>query len=258
MDFDRFRHTDAGNAELFVKQFGGNLRYVPTHKLKWLLWTGHDGRWVYDELLVVNQFAIEFTKRMLLHAAQVSDPDERDRLFKHASNTQNAARLDAMLRVARSFVTISPKDLDAGKFLLNCLNGTIDLLTGNLQPHNQTDLITKQVPVVFDPAARCEEWEQFLLTIMKGDEELVGFLRRAVGYTLSGDPREEVFFFLHGKGRDGKGTFRDAIKTILGDYSLGTDFATFQEASFAKERGLQISRAWQGRGTYTPASPTTG
>jgi putative DNA primase/helicase len=83
--------------------------------------------------------------------------------------------------------------------LLNCVNGTIDLRTGTLRPHRQEDLITKQVPVAFDADAHSEEWEQFLMTAMQGDAEVTGFLQRAVGYTLTGDDREEVLFFLHGK-----------------------------------------------------------
>jgi hypothetical protein len=88
-------------------------------------------QWPVDlRRVVVNQFATEFARRMLLHAAQATHPDDRDRLFKHAANTQNAARLQALLRVAPSFVTISRKDLDTDKYLLNCVNGTIDLSTG--------------------------------------------------------------------------------------------------------------------------------
>jgi putative DNA primase/helicase len=231
--FEKLLHTDVGNAELFVKHFGSNLRYVPARG-QWLLWNSMEGRWVYDDLLVVNQLAMQFTRFMRQAAGQLADPDRAKRLFLHAIDTDSRSRIDAMIHVARSFVAIRPEQLDADKYLLNCVNGTIDLRTGVLRPHRQEDLITKQVPVVFDTDARSEEWEQFLKTAMQGDEEVTSFLQRAVGYTLTGDNCEEVLFFLHGKtGKNGKSTFRDAIKTILGDYSRIASFSSFQEVSFS-------------------------
>ena len=231
--FENLLHTDVGNAELFVKHFGSNLRYVPARG-QWLLWNADEGRWVYDDLLIVNQLAMQFTRSMRQAAGQLTDPDKAKRLFLHAIDTDSRSRMDAMIHVARSFVAIKPDQLDADRYLLNCVNGTIDLRTGDLQPHRKEDLITKQVPVVFDAEARSEEWEQFLKTAMQGDEEVTSFLQRAVGYTLTGDDREEVLFFLHGKtGKNGKSTFRDAIKTILGDYSRVASFGSFQEVSFS-------------------------
>ena len=96
-------------------------------------------------------------------------------------------------------VATKPETLDSNKFLLNCLNETIDLTTGKGRPHNRLDLITKLVSVNFDATAVSEEWDKFLLTIMCDNQELVAFLRRAAGYTLTGDTREEVFLFLQPK-----------------------------------------------------------
>jgi len=233
--FENLLHTDVGNAELFVKYFGSNPRYVPARG-QWLLWNAEEGRWVYDDLLIVNQLAMQFTRSMRQAAGQLTDPDKAKRLFLHAIDTDSRSRMDALIHVARSFVAIRPDQLDADKYLLNCVNGTIDLRTGTLRPHRQDDLITKQVPVAFDADARSEEWEQFLMTAMQGDAEVTSFLQRAVGYTLTGDDREEVLFFLHGKtGKNGKSTFRDAIKTIMGDYSRVASFGSFQEVSFSSE-----------------------
>lgn len=232
-DFERLLHTDVGNAELFVKYYGNSLRYVPAHG-RWLLWNADEGRWVWDNLLLVDQLAMQFTRYMRQAAAQLTDPNKAKSLFLHAINSDSRSRLDALLHVARPFVAISPDQLDADKYALNCVNGTIDLRTGILRPHCQEDFLTKQVPVSFDPAAQSDEWEQFLRTVMQDNEEVISFLQRAVGYSLTGDNREEVLFFLHGKtGKNGKSTFRDAIKTILGDYSRVASFGTFQEAAFS-------------------------
>lgn len=232
----QFKFTDVGNAELFVQQFGHLVRFVPAFN-QWFLWTEADGRWVPDDLLASTSLGFAFTKRMIKAAMELtqSEPDRAKLLFKHAVRTQQRPRLEAMLHFARSLVAIKPEALDSDKYLLNCLNGTINLRTGVLQKHNRDDLITKQVSVKYDADAVSEEWDNFLGAIMCGNQDLVRFLARAVGYTLTGDTGEEVFFFLHGKsGRNGKGTLRDAISTIMGDYGRGTDFATFQQASFSR------------------------
>ena len=67
----------------------------------------------------------------------------------------------------------------------------------------------------------------FLETTTGGDAELAAFLRRAAGYTLTGDTGEEVLFFAHGREATGKSTFLEALKATLGDYAKTSDFETF-------------------------------
>jgi putative DNA primase/helicase len=124
-------------------------------------------------------------------------------------------------------VSVAPDQLDANPWLLNCANGTLDLRTGELRPHRREDLLTKQVPVKYSPDARCQRWLDFLLEIMGGNLRLVAFLQRAVGYSLTGDVGEQVFFLLHGGGANGKSTFLESIKTMMGDYGAQADFGMF-------------------------------
>jgi putative DNA primase/helicase len=99
-------------------------------------------------------------------------------------------------------------------------NGTLDLATGKLQPHNKSDMLTKMADVVYDPAATAPRWEQFLLEIMGGNPLLVDYLRRVVGYTLTASTREQVLFFLYGSGANGKSTFLRALNDLFGrDYA---------------------------------------
>jgi len=134
-----------------------------------------------------------------------------------------------MIRAAQSEpgIAIAPEVLDADPKLLNCQNGTLNLLTGELQPHNPKDLITKICAVNYNPQAHSDLWEHFLHHAMKENSELISFLQRAVGYTLIGQNREEVMFFVHGPGATGKSTFLGAIQSALGDYAKTTDFEPF-------------------------------
>jgi putative DNA primase/helicase len=111
-------------------------------------------------------------------------------LFKFIQRSESERSLNALVNLARTDprIAVSVVVFDAQPHLLNCKNGTIDLRTNELLPHRREDLITKQSPVAFGPAAKCAVWEGFLRDCTRGDRELQGFLQRAVGYTLFGDP----------------------------------------------------------------------
>jgi putative DNA primase/helicase len=115
-------------------------------------------------------------------------------------------------------IGISSEELDRNQWLLNVNNGTIDLATGKLDPHDKDNFITKIAPVDYSPKAKCPQWDKFLSQIMKGNRAMIDFLQRAIGYSLTGDMREHATFFLHGNGANGKSTFLNLIREILGDY----------------------------------------
>jgi putative DNA primase/helicase len=124
-------------------------------------------------------------------------------------------------------------ELDTDPFLLACANGTLDLRTGELRPHNPANLVTRGTNVHYNPDAECQRWLRFLEEVFQGDEELIAFVRRAVGYTLTGDTRERVFFVLHGAGKNGKSKFIFALQHILGVDELAR---TCQFDSFLRSR----------------------
>src|SRR5581483_9217690 len=121
----------------------------------------------------------------------------------------------------KEFATVF-KQLDAYVWSLNVRNGTIDLATGSLRPHDRHDLHTKLCPVDFDPNAACPKWLEFLSRIMGENQELIQFLQRTVGYCLTGDTSERALFFLHGTGANGKSTFLETVAMLLGDYAERT------------------------------------
>jgi putative DNA primase/helicase len=136
----------------------------------------------------------------------------------------------AMLDMANSEpgIPVTHKDLDSDIWLLNCSNGTLNLQTGELiTPHRRSDLITKITPVEYQHGAKYELWDEFLTTATDGNEELIAFLQRAVGYSLTGSTQEEKLFFIHGPAATGKSTFVEAIKSMMGDYASTADFESF-------------------------------
>lgn len=211
--------TDLGNAERLISHHGGDLLYCPAWN-SWLIWDG--SRWLKDETLEIDRRASDTVRHIYGEATAEPGEHSRKALAKHAIKSEAAGRVRAMIERARSLVSVSPADFDKDPYLLNVANGTLDLKTGDLRPHERTDRITKIAPVVYDPDAECPTWLAFLDRIMASNQGLIGFLRRAIGYALTSDTSEQVLFFLHGAGANGKSTFLEAAATMLGDYARQT------------------------------------
>jgi len=215
-----------GNAERFVSQHGDNVRYCHEWR-SWLAWDGC--RWKRDSNPEVRQWAKETVRSIYAEAGKYATEAQRAAAANWAKRSESAAAVEAMLKLAQSEkgIPVSPDDLDADRWRLNLRNGTVDLRTGELQSHNRADLITKLAPIEFDPKARCPRWDRFLTEVFEPHPDVVPFIQRAVGYSLTGDTREECLFLLHGTGRNGKGTFLKTLTLKLGDYAGTADFSTF-------------------------------
>src|SRR5215207_10961422 len=117
--------------------------------------------------------------------------DEQRRAVKWALTSQSEPRIRAMLSLASTEAAIVlPADaFDADDYLLGVGNGRLDLRTGALRPANPADLISRGTSVPYEPEAKCPRWHRFLEEVFDGDEELIDFMRRLVGYALTGDTR---------------------------------------------------------------------
>ena len=207
--------NDAGNATRFANQWGEDVRYVPELR-QWLVW--NDSYWQLDAVGAVMEMAKKTAFEIYAEGNQVSDTQGRDRIVHHSKMSQQAPRLSAMLALAESIPTlvVPIAKLDADPWLLGLKNGTLHLREGTLTPPRRDQYITKISPVAFDAEAECPAFCEFLTMIMGGDEELVAYLQRVLGYMLTGDTREQRLFFLYGTGANGKSTLLNICKGLLG------------------------------------------
>ena len=205
--------TDAGNADRLVKHYGELMRWVGDWG--WLMWDG--ARWLRDKSGLVMRFAKKTARNIYREAAEAGDDDRAKSLASWAGKSLNKTRLDAMLDLARSEIPATPADFDADPMVLNLQNGMLDLRTGELQPHDPRQKVTKIAGTYYDPEATCPTWEAFLLRILV-EKDVIDFVQRAFGYTLTGMTVEQALFFLYGTGANGKSTFIRAILDILGEY----------------------------------------
>lgn len=223
-----FKCTDLGNAERLVAAFGEDLRYVAQLK-RWYRWDGR--RWARDLTRQVEQLAKAVVRQIPAEAALASSDQIRSAIESWARKSEARGRIVAMLAGAESEprLALEHAALDAEPWLLAVENGVLDLRTGELRPHRREDLITMVMPIAYDGEATCPGWQRFLTRILAGNTDLIGFLQRAIGYSLTGITREQVLFFLHGTGANGKSTFLEILRALVGDYATQADFATFLE-----------------------------
>jgi putative DNA primase/helicase len=222
----KYNCTDLGNAERLVSKYADRIRYCFPRR-KWLAWD--NSRWRWDETGVLVRLAKRTVRAIYGEAAEAEDDGLRKELVRHAQKSEGADRLAAMVKLAATEAgfAVIPDELDADPWVLNCANGSVDLTTGRLRPHNRKDLCTKIAPVVYDPAARHPVWEAFLSDVTGDDPELEAFLRRVAGWSLAGVADEKRFVFLYGPPDSGKSTLFDAVSTAIGDYHVATDFTTW-------------------------------
>lgn len=221
-----YAQTDMGHAERLVARHGANLRYNYEAE-RWYVWDGC--RWTPDATGEVDRRAKDTVRAMQREAAEEPEDTLRAALLKHAATCQARAKLDAMVALARSEpgIAVREQDFDADPWLLCVHNGIVDLRTGQLSPHRRDELMTKLVPVTYDPAAKCPRFERFLFEVFANQKELVFFLQRAVGASLCGEVRDHVLLVLYGGGSNGKSTLMETLLALFGDYGHRAAPSTF-------------------------------
>ena len=238
IDLRTLHNTDAGNARRLVAQHGADLLYIADFK-SWFIWDGK--RFRKDDRLEILERAKSTALAIYQEAADESDADRRQGLAIWARNSEQASRIRAMVDLARSEpgIAATPAELDRDPWLFNVGNGTLDLRTGQLRPHDRGHLITRLVPVAFDIEAQAPTFEKYLGRTFANNENLIAFVRRAAGYSLTGDTSERAVFILYGIGMSGKSVFIKTMRAVLGDYGMRTPTDTFmKKAAGGENRGL--------------------
>jgi putative DNA primase/helicase len=214
----RFRLTDLGNGERLAYRHGKDLRYVHP----WRMWFGWDKRrWKADKSAAVGRLAKDTIRAIYREAADEPNDQRRAATALWGKASEKRDRVNAMMALAATELPALPEDLDHDPWLLNVQNGTVDLRTGELRPHRREDFITRLAPVDYDPTAECPLWMATLALVFKGDQELIGFIRRLFGMALTGVVRDHVLPIFHGVGSNGKSTILNTLLGLLGpDYAM--------------------------------------
>jgi putative DNA primase/helicase len=215
--------TDSGNAERLVAIFGSVVRYVPG--LGWFVWDDH--RWARDDAGRVLEMTRDVARSIQIEADAAEDDEQRDRIRRWEKHSESRARREAMLQLAsvESSIVVSVAALDRDPLLLNLPNGTLDLRTLRILPHDPSRLLTKVTNASFDPTARSPTFIG-LLERAVANQLTMAFLQRWFGYCLSGETSQQKMLIFCGPGANGKSTVLNAVSWVLGDYASHIDAAT--------------------------------
>lgn len=196
----------------------------------WYVYDQQRGVWVEDDakLTLARRVAGPILRAVVgSYAAELLSRNARDEelepvLAWRRSVGNNWALNNALGAAAgmEEFVT-EPDAWNARPELLNCRNGTLELTSGTLRPHDPADLLTWQAGAAFDPAARHEYVDQLAELLQRDGRH--DFLQRLTGSTLYGEAPNEVAVILEGEGGTGKGTLVSAVTAMLGDYATTVD-----------------------------------
>lgn len=247
---------DMGNAQRFIDLFGEDARYNYTAK-KWLCWNGKYWRPDEDgEAERMTDIAVESMKREAEYY-ETQDEEAAKAFAKHMKSSRSNKSKGNMLREAQHRLPIMPHELDSHPFAFNTPSGIVSLKNGKILPHERKYFITKIAGTEIADTAGCPVWERFLNDIFGGDADLIRYIQKAVGYSLTGSISEQCMFILLGDGHNGKSTFLEAIRGILGDYCSNMQAETIMMKSFAGNINSDIARLNKAR-MVTSSEPNEG
>ncbi|MFF3086354.1 phage/plasmid primase, P4 family [Streptomyces nojiriensis] len=236
---NRYGESDAMNAHALVAWTDGRVRFAPG--LGYYVWNG--SVWERSEVKVRQEI------HRMGAALVLAGETQKARGFTMTT------RIDALLTELRSVPTVH---VDASAFddrpeLLSFKNGTVDLRTGQLKPHDQSDMLTYALDIDYRPQATCPRWEQFLTEIFPDNPDLPAYIQRLIGYGITGSTAEQSFAVLWGKGANGKSVLTDVLTHVFRAISKTTPFATFEEKTsggipndIAALRGSRLVMASEG------------
>src|SRR5262249_5197056 len=95
--------------------------------------------------------------------------------------------------------------------------GTLDLRTAAVRDQRPSDLITRMIPVRFEPLSRCPLFQKHLELVLP-DDKIRDYFLEMIAYSYSGSTGEQCIHILLGDGDNGKSTTEDLFRNMAGDY----------------------------------------
>ncbi len=217
------QEEEDGDALVFATLYDGQVAYDHSQpKNGWHLWNGQ--YWQEDQTnAVINLLRTQVAAQYVYQAAELIKADKAEvakEYQKRAVRLHTRRRKEHVLWGAASLpqIALTGDEWNSNPWLLGTENGTIDLQTGEFRPGQPTDWIKSVAPTEWQGiGAPAPRWERFLREIFDGDEALVAFFHRLLGYGITGLNIEHAFPVLWGpQGRNGKSTVLETLAYVLG------------------------------------------
>lgn len=254
----RYSYDDTGNAERLKDLFGENIRFNYTSNT----WMYYDGkRWRYDDtgrMKILTDKVVDNMKNEKLFLADGVDQEDMEKYrYRHWKDSRNHNKKVNMMKECEHLLPVTNETFDNDFNLFNVQNGFVDLKAGKLNDHERKNYFTKISNVEYTDKADCPKWDEFLNDIFLGNQELVRFIQRAVGYSLSGHTSEQVLFVLYGNGRNGKSVFLDILNEVFGNYSTNIQPQAIMASKNQSDASPEIAKL-DGARLVTTTEPNEG
>lgn len=215
---------DAMIAKLFVEKHTDNIVFDTSRK-EWKVF--QDGIWLQSE--DAEKLIFHFYYQLILdidnNAYQNLPTFSRVWLCKQ----MNRGNLSSALKIVQVMTAIGINKLNAKHNLIGIQEKVFDCETVSMRPAQASDLVMKSLGTNYDENAQCPEWKKFLNTAMQDNQAMLDYLQRLVGYFLTASTKEQEIYYFYGTGANGKSTFLDLVKALLGTYGVKVSSDSFMK-----------------------------
>lgn len=213
-------YDDTGNADRFIDRYGNLYKYSYIAN-KFYIYDGM--KWKVDDKGSIRKLIDEMIESIknekLLHSENVTEEEAREVFQKYYKKTRGTQAKKNIMNELMHRRPATPDDFDKDDMLINVANGYIDLTSRELYKHDINKMFSQITNTDYTEKMQPAVWLDFLNDIFAGDQKVIRYIQKALGYSLTGSTREQIMFILFGKGRNGKSIFVETIAEILGDYS---------------------------------------
>jgi putative DNA primase/helicase len=253
-----YSYDDTGNAQRFKDIFGEVIRFSYIRKN----WYFFDGKiWLIDQQGMIKNLVDRVVEKMKdepVYVPSGAEEEEIQKAFnKHIKNSRSSRGKTNMIKESEHLLPVQPNQFDCYPDLFNVQNGYLELKTGKLQEHDKNKYFTKISSVEYTDKIDCPLWIEFLNQIFNNDQDLIGYIQRAIGYSLSGSTEEQMMFILYGNGRNGKSVFLDIITEMFGSYATNIQPQTIMVKQQSSGANSDIARL-DGARLVTTTEPNEG
>lgn len=256
-----YSYDDTGNADRFCDIYGSLVKYSYINNL-WYYYTGKV--WQEDltgEVRKMIDTTVEIMKNEPVEVSDDMEEEAKDAILKawdkHIKRSRSNAGKKAMMDEVKHRLAVLPDEFDKDKTLFNTQNGYLSLTDGNLFNHEIEKMFTRISTVEYTDTIDCPQWDEFIFEIFGGDVELIKYVQKAVGYSLTGSTREQSMFILFGNGRNGKSVFLDIVSEIMGSYAMTMQAQTIMVKQTSGNANSDIARL-KGARLVTSSEPNEG
>lgn len=224
--------TDVGNALMLQRLRGESIRFADDME-QWFFW--NEKHWEPASEAVMLDIASSVARERHSVARNMPE-DQRSAYGKYAYSCEAVQKRKSMIEAATALgaLRVRAQAFDANPRVFYAQNRAIELTKRGIvvRKHLREDLVTKIGGCDYDPSARRDRFDKFMMEFTGGNQELIDYLQRLCGYLLTGLTHEQAMFMFFGGGSNGKRKFLEAITNVLGGYAVSVQFETFS----AKER----------------------